>query len=85
MQAAVVILSKLNLLQSWDAILLQDLTLIINTNILYVVCASSRGLLDANFSVDELARQLLLPVSQLLKYKPGNDSGKLELKEAMPL
>lgn len=27
---------------------------------------------NANFFVDELARQLLLPVSQFLQHKPGN-------------
>lgn len=34
-------------------------------------------LLDANFTVDGLTGQLLLPVSQLLKYKPGNNGREL--------
>lgn len=43
--------------------------------LLYII--GPNNLLDANFSVDELARQLLLPVSQLLKYKIGNKSSEL--------
>lgn len=43
--------------------------------LLYII--GSNNLLDANLSVDELAGQLLLPVSQLLKYKPGNKSREL--------
>lgn len=43
--------------------------------LLYIIGANNS--LDANFSVDELARQLLLPVSQLLKYKIGNKSSEL--------
>lgn len=43
--------------------------------LLYIIGANNS--LDANFSVDELARQLLLPVSQLLKCKPGNKSSEL--------
>lgn len=47
--------------------------------LLYILLSLSyregpNDLLDANFSVDELARQLLLPVSQLLKHKPGDKS-----------